>query len=212
MITQGTGGVSGVSGNKSATSNGKTDKINNPQTSPEVTTSNKAKATPAATKSGDTAKVIAKITREQFVRIMATNASSVEVSAIVLPTKQLDPRDNTGREIVRLSNGTKFSGEYLLTEVVTEYASGKRTRSISGVGVKLDGLNVVPINTSGVGKITGKDKAKVSTETASTTASNNPNSSSSGSNSSTNKAPTQKPNVPSAQMQLGKDGVWREVK
>jgi hypothetical protein len=145
--------------------------------------------------------VIQRLKRETYVSFLGLVASSVEMNATVLPTLPLDPRVDDGSEVLRINDGTPFSGEYQITEVSTTYALGKRSRTVSGIGIKLDGLTSVPTDSQVPNNSAHKavDKPKAST-TAKTTNTSKP----------TNQAtkPTAKPQ----EMFFDTvNGVWKKV-
>jgi hypothetical protein len=100
-----------------------------------------AVAVPKAESAGN--KVVQKLKREGYVQVLGQTYAAVEFNANVLPSLDIDPRDNKGKEVVRIHNNTSFSGLYQVTDCTTTYSSGKRVRSLQGVAIKLDGLSSI---------------------------------------------------------------------
>jgi hypothetical protein len=147
-----------------------------------------------------------KVKHDLLVDILGQTASTLSFTANVIPIERVDPRFHNGRELMKIMDGSVYSGTYLTTEVTTTYQQGRRDRTVSGFGHAIDGANptkLVEDTTKGTAKKTlpsekNKDSPTGGGSTSGTNGDNsNKNSSSSGG----------KPNSPSKQMYY-KDGKW----
>lgn len=90
---------------------------------------------------------VQKLKHDMLVKILGQTANTLGFTANILPSTRVDPRYNNGLELVRLADGSVYSGVYLVTEVKTVYSNGQRSRTISGLGHKIDKMTPTVIVT-----------------------------------------------------------------
>lgn len=166
-----------------------------------ITAGGTTKATPVP-KTATTATNLStqRVKHDLLVSILGQTANTLTYSANVLPSESVDPRYHNGKELIRVIDGSAYSGVYLVSEVTTTYANGQRSRTIAGTGHAIDGANP--------SKIIEDVKSKATTTLPKASETKPTGSNSSGGNTSKEKQPpSSKTTTPPSDMYY-KDGKW----